>query len=275
MSYKIYYINCTVHEKRKASFLKNANKASIKPTRQVCVNGKKFTDKKILELVKKNIINPNADLTPIECAINMSYIKVWNKIANGKKDFGIILEDDSRVKAKFKDYINDIFNCLENKHFDVCYLYNGNFANTKSKLKWICTTEDYKFKILKETKAHNAGAAGYIISKEFAKYMYDHLQNFKEPHDMYMGYSTMKKTHLTLEMKMNKKTSCYESPVLFQECSGEYGTGSSTQNYEAKTVKQIVKENKKSPSKKSIKKSPNKKSIKKSPTKKSIKKLKL
>jgi len=113
---------------------------------------------------------------------------------------GIILEDDSRVKTKFKDYIND--------------------------------------KILKETKPHNAGAAGYIISKEFAKYMYDHLHNFKYPHDMYMGYNTMKKTHLTLEMKM--KQVVMNLPYYFKNVP-VYGTGKST---EAKTVKQIVKENK-------------------------------
>lgn len=240
--YNLYYINCNIHDKRRVSFLKNAEKADIKPTRQVCVNGKKFTNRKILELVKNKKINVNADITPIECAINMSYLKVWKKIANGKKDFGIILEDDSRVKAKFKDYINDIFDCLQNIHFDVCYLYNGNFANTKSKLKYVCTTEDYKLKILKETKPHNAGAAGYIITKDFAKYMYNHLQNFKDPHDLYMGYNTLKKTHLTLEMKLNKKTKCYESPVLLQECAGDYGTGNSTQEYEAKTVKQIVRD---------------------------------
>lgn len=243
MNYKIYYINCNVHEKRKKSFLKNADKANIKPIRQVCVNGKKFTDKKIIELVNKKIIHPSADITPIECAINMSYLKVWKKIANGKKEFGIILEDDSRVKPKFKEYINDIQVCLEKTHFDVLYLYNGNFAKTKSKLKYICTTDNHKLKILKETKPHNAGAAGYIITRKFAKYMYDHLQTFKEPHDIYMGYNTLTKIHLTLEMKLNKNTKCYESPVLFQECAGEYGTGDSTQNYEAKTVKQIVKEN--------------------------------
>ena len=244
MNYKIYYINCNVHEKRKKRFLKNADKANIKPIRQVCVNGKKFTDKKIIELVNKKIIRPSADITPIECAINMSYLKVWKKIANGKKEFGIILEDDSRVKPKFKEYINDIQVCLEKIHFDVLYLYNGNFAKTKSKLKYICTTDNHKLKILKETKPHNACAAGYIITRKFAKYMYDHLQTFTEPHDIYMCYNTLTKIHLTLEMKLNKNTKCYESPVLFQECAGKYGTGDTTQDYDAKTVKQIVKENK-------------------------------
>ena len=244
MKYDIYYINCNIHEKRKQSFLKNAEKASILPKRQICVNGKKFTKKKIIELVNDKIIHPKADITPIESAINLSYLNVWKKIANGKKKFAIILEDDSRVKANFKEIINDILYCLENKHFDVLYLYNGNFGKTKSKLKHICTTKNYKLKILKETVGHNAGAAGYIITKEFAKYMYENFQTFKYPHDLYMGYLTMKKIHLTLQMKLNKKK-CYESPVLFQECSGEYGTGSSTQNYEAETVKEIVSEYKK------------------------------
>jgi GR25 family glycosyltransferase involved in LPS biosynthesis len=243
MSYNIYYINCNVHEKRRIQFLKHADKADIKTKRQVCVNGKKFTNKILLKLVKKKIINKNADITPIECAINMSYMKVWKKIANGKKDYGIILEDDSLVKENFQELIDDILNC--NINFDVLYLYNGNFANTKSKLKKVCTTDINKLKILKETLPHNAGAAGYIIHKKFAKYMYEHMKNFKYPHDMYMGYNTNSKVHLTLEMKMNKLTKCYESPVLLQECSGEYGTGASTQEYEVDTIKQIVRKNKK------------------------------
>ena len=243
--YNIHYINCNVHKKRNASFRKSADKADIKTKRQVCVNGKKYTNKKILELVKKKIINPNADMTPIECAINLSFMKVWKKIANGKKSYGIILEDDSNVKSNFKNLIDDILHSVREIDFDVLYLYNGNFGNTKSKLKQVCITEEYKLKILKESSCHNAGAAGYIITKEFAKYMYDSLKNFKNPHDMYMGYYTRSKVHLTLQMKRNKKTKCYESPVLFQECTGEYGTGNSTQNYEAKTVKQIVKESKK------------------------------
>jgi GR25 family glycosyltransferase involved in LPS biosynthesis len=245
IDYNIYYVNCNVHEKRNESFIKNAQKANIKSIRQVCVNGKKFTNKKILDLVNKKIIDSKADMTPIEAAINMSFLKIWKKIANGKKNYGIILEDDSRVKSNFKNLINDILNCLDNINFDVLYLYNGNFANTKSKLKQVCKTDEYNLKILKETTGHNAGGAGYIITKEFAKYMYNNLQNFKYPHDLYMGYYTSKKVHLTLEMKLNKKKKCYESPVLFQECGGEHGTGDSTQNYEAKTIKQIVKDSKK------------------------------
>jgi GR25 family glycosyltransferase involved in LPS biosynthesis len=244
-NYNIYYVNCNIHQERNESFIKNAEKANIKTIRQVCVNGKKFTDKKILDLVNKKKINPKADMTPIEAAINMSFLKIWKKIANGKKEYGIILEDDSRVKSNFKNLINDILGCINDIDFDVLYLYNGNFGSTKSKLKQVCTTDKYNLKILKETKGHNAGAAGYIITKEFAKYMYDSLQNFKYPHDMYMGYYTLKKIHLTLQMKLNKKNKCYESPVLFQECSGEYGTGNSTQNYESKTIKEIVKNAKK------------------------------
>lgn len=239
-SYNIFYINCSIHKKRNDDFLKSADKAEIRVKRQVCVNGKKFTDKKILDLVKRKVINPSADMTPIETAINMSFLKIWKKIAEGKKEFGIILEDDSRVKTDFTSKINDILECVQNTHFDVLYLYNGNFGKTKTKLKRVCTTRKYKFKILKETVGHNAGAAGYIITKDFAKYMYNNLKNFKVPHDMYMGYYTLKKIHLTLEMKLNKKKQCYESPVLFQECTGEYGTGNSTQDYEAKSIKEIV-----------------------------------
>ena len=240
---KVYVINCDVHTERLAKFKKYAHKANLDFTRQKCVNGKKFTDSKIMNFINNGILSKNADMTPIEVAINMSFIKVWQKIIKSKNDYGIILEDDALVSRNFISDVNDILNSLDakNKKFDVIFLQNGNFANTKSKQKKILTTKLNKIHILQETVGFNAGGPAYIITKNFAKYMLDHIFPIRMPHDMHMGYTKGKK-FFTIKMKKNEK-GCWEGvkPIVKVTCDGEYGTGSSTQDYSAPTIKKIYK----------------------------------
>lgn len=238
----VYVINCDIHKKRLKTFKKYANKANLNYNRQRCVNGKKFTDSRILQMIDKGILNKNTKMTPIEVSINLSFVKVWQKIVNSNNDYGIILEDDTKINKNFINDINDILSSIKEhkSKFDVLYLHNGNFSYTKSSQKKILTTKN-GIHILMETKGHNAGGPAYIITKKFAKYMLDKIFPIKEPHDMLMGYTRGKKFY-TVKMKKNIK-GCWEAEKLIVKvsCNGEYGTGDSTQDYEAETIKDIYK----------------------------------
>ena len=235
----VYVINCKKHVKRLNIFKKYADKAELVFKKQECVNGSKFTDKIIWSMINKGILSKNSDMTPIEVSINLSFMKVWSKIVNSKNDYGIILEDDIHIDKDFISYINDILTSMKNTYFDVIYLHNGNFASTKSSQKLILKTTIHNLPILAETKGHNAGGPAYIISNKFAKYMLDKCSVIKHPHDMLMGYTKGKKL---FTVKMSKdKNRCWEGPLVKIHCDGEYGTGKSTQNYQAEIIKDIYK----------------------------------
>ena len=81
---KAHVINCDIHAARMQKFDNFANKANIDYKRQKCVNGKKFTDKKIMGMIENGILSKNSDMTPIEVSINLSFVKVWEKIIKSK-----------------------------------------------------------------------------------------------------------------------------------------------------------------------------------------------
>ena len=100
----------------------------------------------------------------------MSHINAWMKILDSGEDYGMVIEDDAEMKVDFKKNVNLILETLkkEKKEFDILYLWNGNWANTKSKLKTISKINN-KITIQQETIQFTAGTVCYIISTKFIK----------------------------------------------------------------------------------------------------------
>lgn len=239
----VYMINCDKHVQRLKNFEKYAEKANLKYKRQKCVNGSRFTDRVIWSMFEKGVLSTKSEMTPIEVSINLSFMKVWTKIVNSRYDYGIILEDDVSVSKSFVHDVNQILTSLEGIPFDVVYLHNGNFALTKSAQKKVVKTLN-NIQILRETKGHNAGGPAYIISKAFCRYMLAQNKPIKYPHDMVMGYSKGKKL-FTVQMKKSGECWTGVKTIVKVPCDGEYGTGQSTQNYDAENIRDIYKRLKK------------------------------
>lgn len=232
----IYVINCDVHEKRLKKFKKYAKKAGVSECREQCVNGKAFTDALLKNMVNNGLLSANANMTPIEVAICLSHYNSWLRIINNCEDYGLVIEDDAEMRPTFVNDVNDIMSHLREKNikFDILFLWNGNWMNTPKKA---VTKVNDRLQIVEETENYNAGAVCYIISAEFAKYLVKHLFPIRWQIDIYIGSKIRNHTHLSLKMKYRKSDECYISPVLDLTCGGEYGTGESTQDYSAKTIK--------------------------------------
>ena len=235
----VYVINCSIHKDRLKKFKKYASKAEMKACRVPCVKGKQFTDEILCDMVKRGFLKKSAEMDRIEISINLSHYNCWMKLVNSCLDYALILEDDVELHTDFVDKINLIFEELEDNDvdFSILHLFNGNWNKTKSKLKKVLKISD-KLQILKETVSYNAGAAGYIISKEYAKFLISKFFPISMPNDMLMGNYPRKGNHLTLLNKFNKRKDCYESPLFKMPCGGPEGTGNSTRVNTSKTIKE-------------------------------------
>jgi GR25 family glycosyltransferase involved in LPS biosynthesis len=235
----VYVINCSIHKDRLKKFKKYASKADVKACRVPCVKGKQFTDEILCDMVKRGFLKKSADMDRIEISINLSHYNCWMRLVNSCLDYALILEDDVELHSNFVDKINLIFQELEDNDIDfsILHLFNGNWNKTKSKLKKVLKISD-KLQILKETISYNAGAAGYIISKEYAKFLISKFFPISMPNDMLMGNYPKKGNHLTLLNKFNKRKDCYESPLFEMPCGGPEGTGNSTRVNTSKTIKE-------------------------------------
>jgi lipopolysaccharide cholinephosphotransferase len=235
----VYVVNCSMHKKRYNKFLKYAKLANINACRVPCVLGKKFDQHLICEMIKKKLVSSKADMTTIEISINMSHYNCWKKLVNSCEEYALILEDDIEVKRDFVKNVNLIMDKLEEKgysDFSVLHLWNGNWAETDEAHEFI-TRVTPGISVVQETEEYNAGAAAYIISRDYAKFLMKKFFPIKIPQDIMMGDYVKHGNHLSLKMKYRKKDECYISPLLDMECAGPGGTGSdTTQEHSAPTI---------------------------------------
>ena len=186
-------------------------------------------------------------MTPIEVSINMSHFNAWRRIVNSCMEYGLVVEDDVEVKPSFIDDVNALLEALETKdiNFSIFHLWNGNWANTSGYFKKIMTVESNsgtRMQIVQERPPdyYNAGAACYIISSKYAKWLMNHMFPIKVPQDILMGSYPRHGNHLSLRMKYRAKNECYISPILDMDCGGEFGTGAaSTQQHDAQMIDEV------------------------------------
>jgi GR25 family glycosyltransferase involved in LPS biosynthesis len=236
----VYVINCKMHRERYNKFKKFARAAKVKACRIPCVLGKKFSDQDLCDMVEDNVLSYTY-MTRVEVSINMSHYNAWQKLINSCNKYAIILEDDIELKPDFVERVNRIMKEVEKKgiDFSLFHLWNGNWAGTAKHRKNVMKIDDLT--VQQETREYNAGAAAYIISKSYAKWLHNHFFPIDMPQDILMGSFVKHGKHLTLKMKWDRKEYCYKSPLLDMPCGGEGGTGGqTTQTYNAPTVDEFL-----------------------------------
>jgi GR25 family glycosyltransferase involved in LPS biosynthesis len=244
----VYVINCKMHKTRYEKLLKYTKEANVKVCRSPCILGKKFSNKKIVQMVDEKVISKNAEMTKVEVSINMSHYNCWQKLLNSCNEYALILEDDVELHDNFIENINLIMNKLKENDisFSILHLWNGNWAKTKSKQKKILKI-NHDITIMQEKEQYNAGAVAYIITKKYAKWLMNHFFPIKIPQDILIGNYHNRGKHLSVKMSWDKKQGCYITPLFNMECGGEGGTGSqTTQTYDAPTIKEIYRQYKQS-----------------------------
>jgi GR25 family glycosyltransferase involved in LPS biosynthesis len=270
---KILYrvINCKKDKIRLEKFMDKAAKSNIPNVKKVsCINGKKLTDADFSKMIKDKKLKHNAELTPTEIAICLSHAKCWKELLNSSSDYMVVFEDDCRPYVTFMKKFNQIMEA--GLDFDILWLYNGNWMKTKSSYKKVTTIDNIT--IFRETKDYNPSCSAYVITKKWAKVLYDKMFPIHTPVDNFMGEVRVKTAkHYTVEnhRKKNDPPECFtKSPLMYVPCPGE---GNTTQGYDDKTINKRrlspKKRKRKSPKKsrrKSRRKSP-KKSRRKSPKK--------
>lgn len=243
-------INCDIHQARLNKFNDSAKKIKLAYNRLKCVYGNNLTNKQIYNMYKKNLIKNTDFINIIEVSINLSHINAWLKILKSDYEYGIICEDDITFKPTFIKNVNLILNQLKehNKNFDVLYLWNGNWMNTKSSLKNVLKINNNLI-IKREMKSFNAGNVSYIISKKAIKILLDKIFPIANPIDLFMGkfYKSLKM--YTLYMKYDKINMKDISPLFISgEWDDKYYVDSdsqSTQDYNIDNLKYIIKNYKK------------------------------
>lgn len=241
-------INCDNHKDRIEKFKKSADKIKLKYYRTPCIYGKSFSDKFIYDMYKKKIIKNTDFINIIEVSISLSHLNCWLKILESDYEYGLVCEDDITFKQKFKNKVNKILNSLleKNKFFDILYLWNGNWAKTKSKLKKVLKINN-ELDIRQESDQFNAGAVCYIISKKAIRKLLKDIFPIKEPIDVFMGKYYKKLKIYSLFMKENKKKNKDISPLFISgkwDDKVEHNESQSTQDYEMETIKDVINRNK-------------------------------
>jgi GR25 family glycosyltransferase involved in LPS biosynthesis len=237
--FETYVINCGVHSKRLNTFKKYAKKAKLNIKREECVNGKEYTNKTLIRMVNAGIVSPDAELSPIEVAICLSHYNCWVRfVKNGCSDYGLIMEDDAKIKPDFVTKITSILEQLEyeKKKFGVLIIHPGNWMHTKSRQRRVSNVDGVK--INRETTNHNPSGTAYILTLKFANHLINNMFPIVFPVDIYIGDNLSSKfPHFTLIPQRDPKTpDCWSGPLLDVNCGGGDDT---TQDYEADNIKTI------------------------------------
>lgn len=246
----LFIINCAIHKMRLKKFKESAKNAELKFCRESCVNGKKFTDNIIYKMyTHKPQIIKKADITPIEVSITMSHLNAWIKILESGSEYGMVMEDDVILRKSFKKNVDLTLRKLkENKNnFDVLFLWNGNWNNTKSFMKKILKIND-KIIIKQEMKGFTSGMQCYIIKRNFIKKILKNILPIKYPVDIYLGTFYKTARLFSIDMKYNKKLGKDISPyflpgkwddkVFYDNKTDKQSSHESIEN--KKNVKQII-----------------------------------
>ena len=245
-TFPVYVINCEVHAKRLKKFRKYASGAKLSSCREVCVNGKAFTEDFLCDLKKRKMLSTKADISPIEVAICFSHINVWRRFYDTCAPYALIIEDDAQVAKNFKTLLEGTLSELKDagENFSILYLWNGNWGKTLKQAEKVLDVKirSKRVEVIEETSEDfNPGAVAYVLTRGFTKRLLSKVFPISIPIDIYMADTALgskkyarENPPLSIKMTYNKSKKCYLSPFFVGTkwiCGGDQGTGQSTQDY--------------------------------------------
>lgn len=230
----VYVINCEFSKLRLNTFEQDAKREGLNVCREPCVDGRKFNENIIYKMIRGGVIKNTADVNPIEFAIFLSHYNCWTRIIDSCEPYGLIMEDDLRLRKGFLSKLDKCIQSLKNESidFDILYLWDGNWASTRKRKTSVP-------EVFQHTKPYNAGGVAYILSSRFAKILANKAFPIKDPVDIYIGdyaLSTTGTIALALETKPRGETVWKESSFISVKLGGEVGTGNTTQNYDMSPI---------------------------------------
>lgn len=136
----------------------------------------------------------------------LTHIEIWEKIANGEEDYGLILENDALLLNDFEEKWKKLTSTIPND-LDIAYLHNGCGFTVENKqgLK-IENNKIWYYCPIKESRT----CCSYLISKSFCKLLLKNLYPIVLGVDHELNY---------LQKKLNANVYWVEPP-LFLEGSG-------------------------------------------------------
>jgi len=222
-----YVINCEFSSSRLETFEKDAKREQLSVCREPCVDGRKFDVETLLQMKRGGVVLSKSELTPIEFAIFLSHYNCWARILESCEPYGIVMEDDLRLKKGFRTKLQSLITELKEKSidFDILYLWDGNWAQTKKRNVGVQG-------VFQHIGGYNAGGVAYLLSRRLAKILVNNAFPVVDPVDIYIGdYFDKGIIALALTTKYKKGTEIMASPLIEVQMGGLEGTGDTTQDY--------------------------------------------
>ena len=180
---RIYYINLEKSKERRdwmESQLSKIASDQIEYERVSAINGETLTQEDI-DAVIETASNNSYELKPNEIACFISHKKVWEKIANSKDQYSVILEDDILLSSKASRFFSDT-NWIPN---GVPYIRlektNDPFIQLLECKKDLII-DDINIRLYKFNGGF--GSAAYLIHKQFAKWLLNRFKTFQTQVDV-------------------------------------------------------------------------------------------
>ena len=174
---EILCLNLKRRQDRKEQMEKEFEKQNIKYNFIEAIDGMELEpSKELTNLFKSNDFGSRKGV--IGCAL--SHFGIWKNLSNDNlKNYYIIMEDDSILHAKFKEYLHQIQTLLlDLDNWDILFLGYSMYDDKKNLYNPDNFNDDLQIEIINFDNANYIGGTfGYIISKSGANKLISHIDS--------------------------------------------------------------------------------------------------
>jgi len=188
-SYGVFYINLAIDTKKNQDTLAmlDSDFKGIPYKRVEAIYGKDLSNDYINEIVDIDLYKKYTayELKKGTAGCYLSHLKAWEEFLKSEHDYALILEDDTRIKEKYRSNIKEILSCViaENRNWDILSISH----KKKPKLDmnyFLSNGEKFTFHAYFRS-LHNAGM--YIINRQVAEQMLKNAYPMELPLDVYFN----------------------------------------------------------------------------------------
>lgn len=161
---KIFVINLDSDVKRMQNLDTSLRAQNIEYTRVSAVDGRKMPrDELANHFLNSYQMRLGSEIGASQAGCFLSHSKVWNLIANGEDDYGLVLEDDIHLSSDFEQFINSAEWLPE--AFDIVRL------EVPTNRLWLSKTDtlDFNQRKISAVKSTSWCAGAYLLSRDCAK----------------------------------------------------------------------------------------------------------